>query len=586
MSERNRRIVETMNVEMEELNCKRFMEALAEATEKEVNLIRTENGALCYSTTGSALVDFNARATEMRSAAEEVIFDIMEQAYAEDAVKAVKLMFQTGDIRGGKGERRAFNICMDWLVKEHPLVAMEVLTLIPEYTRWDNLVKLTVSDNKEVAEKATEIVMEQLKKDKHALELKNVSGHTEISLLAKWLPSLQTKKAADKIVVRHLLKALHLQEREYRHLLSALREELNVIEKAMSAKEYDKIKMENMTAKQQLRYAAFMKRVMTARRHEYIQAVLRGEAKMNVSVLNPLEILHAYISDSGRWGEWVIENEDYEAMWKLLPDRTSGNGNTLVIRDGSYSMTSSIGQGSSATMLEAATAMAIYCAEHLTGVFKDKFLTFSSCPALIDLSDYKTLAGKIRKLYSYDDCSNTDLEKTFDLILEIAIENHLTQDEIPAYLMILSDMEFDIARGAWEDSDSRDTLFDTIRMRWNEAGYEMPTLVFWQLNGRRTIYPEIDSKNGIIFLSGYSTHELELVMAGDYEAMVEVTEEETIIDEVTGEEKTVLKTRTERVVLTPMEQLDLKLSAERYDAVESAVREGLAKEFCKKVSNA
>lgn len=562
-----------------------FLKGLLAEMEEDANLVRTENGALVYSTTGDALVDFNARATEMRNALEETIYEIMEKAYLEDAVNAVKLMFQTGDVRGGKGERRAFNICMDWLVSNHPIVALEVLALIPEYTRWDNLVRLTVSENKEVAEKATEIVAEQLKKDKHALELKKASGHADISLLAKWMPSLQTKKANDKIVVRHLLRALHMQERDYRHLLSDLREELNVIEKAMSAKEYDKIKMENMTSKQQLRYAAFMKRVMAARRHEYIQAVLRGEAKMNVSVLNPLEILHSYISDSGKsWGN-VSEDEDYEAMWKLLPDHTSGNGNTLVIRDGSYSMTSAIGQGSSATMLEAATAMAIYCAEHLTGVFKDKFLTFSSRPALIDLSDYKTLAEKIRKLYSYDDCSNTNLEKTFDLILTIAIENNLTQDEIPAYLMILSDMEFDQARGAWGDPGSRDTLFDTIRKKWDEAGYEIPTLVFWQLNGKRTIYPEIDSKNGIIFLSGYSTHELELVMAGEYETVTEVTEEETVIDEETGEEMTILKTRTERVVLTPIEQLELKLSAERYDAVERAVREGLAKEVYKKVAN-
>lgn len=214
----------------------------------------------------------------------------------------------------------------------------------------------------------------------------------------------------------------------------------------------------------------------------------------------------------------------------------------------------------------------------MTGVFKDKFLTFSSRPELIDLTDYVTLAEKIRMLYDYDDCSNTDLEATFDLILDVAVKKNLAQQEIPVYLMILSDMEFDMARNGWRDPVDRDTLFDTIRKKWTEAGYEMPTLVFWQLNASRTVYPEIDSKNGIIFLSGYSTNELELVMAGEYEAVEEITEEETVIDETTGEEKTVLKTNTQRVVLTPIEQLELKLSAERYDAVEEAVCRGLEKE--------
>ena len=155
--------------------------------------------------------------------------------------------------------------------------------------------------------------------------------------------------------------------------------------------------------------------------------------------------------------------------------------------------------------------------------------------------------------------------------------------------MILSDMEFDEARGfsryycmksaTYEEENSRDALFTTIRKKWNEAGYEMPTLVFWQLNGARIIYPEIDAKNGIIFLSGFSTNELELVMAGKYETDEEITEEIQVTDETTGETKTVVKQRTERKVLSPKEQLELKLADLRYDEVEAAVRRGLAKEI-------
>lgn len=175
--------------------------------------------------------------------------------------------------------------------------------------------------------------------------------------------------------------------------------------------------------------------------------MLRGEKKMNASVLNPVEIVHEYCR--GKWAYENLEcNEDFEALWSLIPDRTSGNGNTLVIRDGSGSMTAPIGAGSSATMLEAATAMAVYCADHMTGAFQDTFITFSSRPELVKLSGCSTLAEKLRLLYGHDDCSNTDLEATFDLILNAAVENHLSQDEIPSYLLVLSDMEFDCARGA------------------------------------------------------------------------------------------------------------------------------------------
>lgn len=563
----------------------RFMQLISQEAAK-MNLVLSENGALEYGTTGSALTDFNARATEFRNADDAVIMDAAAKAYAENPVDFVKLMFQTGDIRGGKGERHAFNTCMDWLVASHPKVASEVLALIPQYTRWDNLVRQTVDTNKDISACATALVVEQFNKDLDVIRNSSIGGKNNISLLAKWMPSLQTKKASDKIIVRHLLRSLHMQEREYRKALSELRGHLNVIEKAMSERDYDAIDMEKLSSKQQLRYADFFKRVMAERRHEYIQAVLRGEKKMNTSVLNPLELLHEYTK--GRWNG-VTYNEDYEALWSLIPDKTSGNCNTLVIRDGSGSMTSPIGQGSSATMLEAATAMAIYCADHMTGPFKDTFITFSSWPEIVNLAGCNTLADKINLLYEYDDCSNTDLEATFDLILNTAINGGLSQEEIPSYLMILSDMEFDVARGGcgyfnWDTrryagGTDRDTLFATIRNKWNHAGYEMPTLVFWQLNGARTIYPEIDSKNGVIFLSGFSTNELELVMAGKYETVEEVEEIVQAVDEATGETKTVVKTRKEKVILTPMQQLELKLADPRYDAVEEAVRRGLEKEI-------
>lgn len=564
-----------------------FMQLVRQEAAKN-NLVLSENGALEYGTTGSALADFDSRATEFRNAKEAVIEDAAIRAYAENAVDFVKLMFQTGDIRGGKGERHIFNTCMDWLVGSHPKIAAELLALIPEYTRWDYLVRHIADSNIEVSERVAAIVSEQFNKDlaavrgasarKESTEEATKADNISISLLAKWMPSLQTKKATDKIIVRQLLRKLHLQEREYRKALSELRGHLNIIEKSMSVKNYDAIDMEKLSSKQQLRYSEFFKRVMAERRHEYIQAVLRGEKKMNVSVLNPLEVLHEYTEGSRRG---VTYNEDYEAIWSLIPDKTSGNGNTLVIRDGSGSMTSAIGQGSSATMLEAATALAIYCAEHMTGAFKDKFITFSSKPQLIDISGCKTLADKINLLYSHGDVSNTDIEATFDLILNAAVKGGLSQDELPSYLMILSDMEFDVARGALSYGSqglSRDTLFDTIRKKWNEAGYDVPTLIFWQLNGKRTIYPEIDSKNGIIFLSGFSTNELELVMAGKYESVDEVVEEVQVVDEATGEIKKVVKTRKEKVILTPKQQLELKLSNVRYDAVEEAVRRGLEKE--------
>ncbi|GEM_PF-116275 len=554
----------------------RFVRSLARKAAME-NTILSANGAVEFASSGSKLVDFNARATEFRNASEQTISEAALQAYSEEPVDFVKLVFQTGDVRGGKGERHAFNACMDWLVANHPHIANELLELIPEYTRWDHLVRLCLSDNKMVSEHATQIVVSQFCADLKAVSAASEGSTVKISLLAKWMPSLQTKKEVDRCLVRHLLRRLSMQEREYRKALSMLRSHLNVIERALSAKDYEAVDMEKMSSKQQLRYSSLLRRVMEERRHEYIQAVIRGEKKMNASVINPIDIMHEYCG--GRWlgyGNGVTLNEDWEMLWSLIPDMMSENGNTLVVRDGSGSMFSPIGPGSSATMIEAATALAIYCSEHQTGAFKDTFITFSNTPQIVNLSKCNTLADKINLLFDYDECSNTDIEATFALILNTALENNLSQDEIPSYLMILSDMEFDMARGAgFRGTDNRNVLFARIRRRWKAAGYEMPTLVFWQLNGKRTIYPEIDPNNGIVFLSGFSANELSLVMAGKYEFYEEVTEEVQEKDKLTGEIRLVKRKKTVKKVLSPEKQLAVKLSDPRYDAVEAAARRGL-----------
>lgn len=532
------------------------------------NKVETTNGALVYSGLGSALAEFNASANELRFASPEKLFTKLDKAFREDPLKCLKLIFETGDIRGGKGERKVFNDSMDWLETNHPDLLMAVLELIPDYTRWDYLVRLTVAANQAVAARATELVARQFREDLEAL---TANEEANISLLGKWLPSLQTKRNDHKLIVKHLLSSLSLSEREYRKALSFLRGRLNIIEKYMSAGENEKIEMEKLSSKQQLRYSAYLKRVLADKRHEYIQAVLRGEAKLNASVLNPVEIIHAYLENGYRY------NEDYEAIWKLLPNLVGDNGNTLVIRDGSGSMTSHM-PGTRTSMLDAADALTIYTAERLNGPLKNNFITFSSRPKLVSFDEEDNLFTKIRKLHCFNDCSNTDLKATFDLLLEAAVKGKLSSDQLPNYLLILSDMEFDDCHTECYEKDfNKDTLFDCIRKQWEEAGYELPTLVFWQLNCQRTLYPEIDSKNGIIYLSGFSVNELANVMAGKFENYEEVEEEVTELDE-SGQEVTVSKMVTKRVVLSPMEQLDLKLSNHRYDRVEEAVRPVLSRQ--------
>lgn len=543
------------------MDLSKFAEQLGYGTAKE-NKVYTTNEALVYGSAGDNLVELHTRATEFRNAPDVVIDEAIEKAYAENPVKAVKLIFQTADVREGKGERRFFNIALNDLAKNHPEMLKEVMPLIPEYTRWDHLTRLVASSNPFISREASNIVKEQFEKDRNS---------DSPSLLAKWMPSIQSKKTADRQLAIRLEKVLGLSHKDYRKALSEVRDKLNIIEKYLSCNDLDKIDMEKLTSKQQLRYSATLDRKLEARRLEYLQAVAEGRAKINASVLVPHEIVKDY-------RRYDSVNPALELLWKALPDKVQGNGDTMVIRDGSGSMTSRLSPSSRVTMLDIATALAVYTAQKLSGPLKGKFITFSAKPEIVDLSTKQTLFDALQHCDRYDDCTNTNIEKTFDLLLNVAKDNHLKQDEIPKHLLILSDMEFDGAMSSSIHSDGyydrynnlpdKETLFATIRHKWEEAGYELPTLVFWQLNAERTIYPEIDGNT--IILSGFSTNTLDMVMRGEFEQLQEEVLREVNPETGNEEERVVYSSKT----LSLSEQVDAILSNERYDAVEEAAMLG------------
>lgn len=505
------------------------------------NKTLTQNGAITYISSGSKLVDLDSAVMSLRDETKEEVMKRFEDVYKENPEAAVLWMFLVGDIREGKGERDTFNRCMDSLVKSHTEVAGAVLPLIPEYTRWDYATRLMLSDNYGISKKAQQLVVDQLRKDMTCVE----AGKNP-SLLAKWLPSIQTKKSEMRKIVFMIEKQMGWDHRTYRKTITGLRDHLNIIEKALSQKDVSRINMEALTSHQNLKYGPVLQKLDPKARGEYLEKVMNGEAKMNAGVVYPYEILHKY---NPTW--WCLNdfNMDLEALWKMVP--RDGAGDTLVIRDGSGSMTCPCSGKTSATCLDVATAFAIYFSEQLEGPMKDKFITFSSRPEIVDMSHLSTLHDKIDLCNHHNDCSNTDIKKTFDMLLETLVREHASQEEVPKNILVLSDMEFDDCIG----SSWNRTVFEQIQEEFKENGYELPRMVFWNISANRAIQPLIENDRGLILLSGFSADTYAMVVNGEFE--------KEVIDVETGEKKT--------VTMTPEEQMDKRLSAPRYDAVRQAV---------------
>lgn len=357
------------------------------------------------------------------------------------------------------------------------------------------------------------------------------------SLIFKWLKSENASSKETQRLAKKTRKAFGLSSKEYRQILSKGRKYLDVVEVKMSAKNWSEINYEAVPSRANLIYNDAFLRNDEERRRDYLGKLEKGEAKINASVLYPHDIVHKYTD--GWWGIKKSKDAAIEALWKALPDNVHGCGNTIVVADGSGSMTCGVGN-TRVTALDVANALAIYFAEHSSGEFKDKYITFSERPQLVDFSNCDSLHAKLQTALAHDEVASTNIEAVFDLILTTAVKNKMSQEEIPQNILIISDMEFNSAC----DYRHRPTqsLFAKISQDYAAAGYKLPRLVFWNVNSRTGTIPVKENDLGVALVSGFSTNICKMVLSGE---------------------------------LDPYKCLVDTLNTERYDAVEAAIKEAV-----------
>ena len=500
-----------------------FMSQLKTELNNEKQL--TENGAVGFRTTGKELLDLNFGVASLRKAPDIDIIDKFVHAYFEDKMAAVKWLFYARDAREGLGERRLFRVVMEEFADQEPKAVKELIKLVPEYGRWDDLWCLL--DGK-LVDDVVALVQTQLTED-----FNNMSNGKPISLLAKWMPSANASSEQTKKYAKILCKKFGETPRNYRKFLSQMRGYIDVVERKMSAKQWVDINYEAVPSRANLIYNGAFLRNDEDRRRAYLAALEKGEAKINASVLFPHDIVHKYAYTSR-------VDAALEGMWKALPNTVNGCGNTIVVADGSGSMGIRVGN-TDVSALEVANSLAIYFAERSSGEFKDKYITFSERPQLVDLSQGKNLREKLAIAKMHNEVANTNIEAVFDLILSTAVNNRMSQDDIPTNILIVSDMEFDACATTnttgrstgWGWSGPRvrptETLFETIAKKYAAHGYKLPRLVFWNVNSRTGTIPVQQNDLGVALVSGFSVNIVKMVMSNKtdpYECLLETLNSE------------------------------------------------------------
>lgn len=475
------------------------------------NLTMTANGANAYKTSGSKLVDINFAIGELRSADDSEVIKKFRDAFEENPEFALKWLFWLRDVREGSGERKAFKTILVDLSKNG--LSKFVDNMVPYlgfYGRYDDMWELLDTPSKNAVLRFT---AKQLKED-----LANRKAGKPISLISKWIPSGNASSKISAKYNKQIRTYLKWTGSQMQHTLAILRKYIDVVERKMSSDNWQAIDYEKVPSKAAKLYTkAFMKHDQE-RYTACLEGLKTGKAKVNASVLNPCEIVHKLCESISccHYDQNTITL--MEAMWKNLPDRVQGEGDTICVLDTSGSMRSRVDGGSKMTCKEVAESLAIYFAERCSGVFQNKIITFSHSPRYMDLTGCDSLESKLKYIQKYSEVSDTNIESTFNLLLNTAIQGRLTQDELPKRVLILSDMGFNFGSCTQTPNE---TLFQTINQKWNKAGYEMPTLIFWNILGEsrwgygsKAMPVSYNEDFPCLLVSGYNTASLNMVLKG------------------------------------------------------------------------
>ena len=464
----------------------------ATAMSREGSVKTTENGAFAYNSAGQgALLDLFAQIGSLRSRTEEEIISKFKAAFAEDRLLATKMMFYGGDIRnGGLGERRTFRICLRWLAQKHPAIVLKNIELVPYYNRFDSLFELIDTP---CEDKMWNLVASVLAADVKAAKQSKNGAFVPASLLAKWMPSENTSSAKTRKLAHRAISHLHLTPRSYRKMLSALRKHINVVERRMSAGEWGAINYSQVPSYAMHNYGSAFAKHDHERFDAYLKSVDRGEQKIHSSVMYPYDLVKNYIGRGCYYGGGSSKNDVVEAQWKALPNYLDKPMNAVVMADVSDSM---FCEGK--RPIASSIGLAIYFAQHNTGLYHNKYMTFTNAPHFVDIREGASLHDNIIQVMCKDVGYNTNLSAAFDYILRTAVDNGVPNSEMPKALIVISDMEIDeyMRPGAHWD------FIQTKKAQFAAYGYDLPKIILWNVEARNDTY--LSQSEDVIFLSGQS----------------------------------------------------------------------------------
>lgn len=436
---------------------------------------------------------------------------------------------------------------------------------------------------------------QQLKEDRALLDSDRKSDLKKLSLVAKWAPTFGEFHDKHTFILSSIAEILypdpasscpdatnrelylrHIREHYRKQYASPLRKALSVVERDIAANTFSNIHYERVPSLAMDRYTSLFLKKDTERFTSYIEKVTKGDANISGATLLPSTLIaKARAIAVPRYGPKSslkafkesttakIEGDIISAQWKTLVERVRAAGtltSSIAVCDVSGSMSYPAFKDGS-TPMDSAIGLSLLLATVTSPPFGNGFITFSNEPAYVSVDPTANLIDTVCDMMQAPWDMNTNFVAVFeDVILPMAVANKLTQEQMVQKVFVFSDMQFDSATQA---SERWTSSFERIKAKYKENGYEMPTLVFWNLAATsRGDKPATTEDEDVVLVSGYSQGMMRAMIEG---GALEETEEVQV--EVEGEDG-MMEIKSAKKKVDPLTVVKNAVSSKAYGMLE------------------
>ena len=428
----------------------------------------TENNAVQHESSDNQCLNLFSKIGAYRKFPNSLILERFKDAFTENPELATRILFWARSARQGAGERQTFHTILENMPDK--FIADNAKT-IAELGYWKDLLRYF---------HIPEVV-----------EVYATAIRSKDRLACKWAPRKGPNAKLLRDSIPSILMTPTCTNKQYRVWL---KENSETVEQQMSQSDWKNIVYSSVPGRALRTYGNAYDKHDTTRFTEWKED---KNSKAAVSASYPHDVINTVFDGMSVRSEcdWALAQK----QWDSLPDYVKEGENILPMADVSGSMCG--------LPMLVSVSLGMYLAEHNKGQFKNTFLTFSERPELVKLKG--SLDEDLRTIANANWDMSTDFERAFRLILDTATSFNVPQKDMPTMLLVLSDMQFDQSlRG--NDLPH----LDLIREDYEEAGYQMPKIVFWNLRASMCEgSPAKADDENVALVSGFSPVLMKAILA-------------------------------------------------------------------------